>query len=236
MPRVGVENRRAEGRIAGFLASAAIEPSALLIEGEPGIGKTTLWLAAQEQARDAGFRVLSARAAAAESVLAYTALADLLDGVPASAWADLPEPQRHAVDQVLTRADNGSATDQRAVAAAFLSVVEHLTDDGPLLVAIDDLQWIDPSSTHVVAFAARRLSGPVGILASVRTDTGSGAAGVWLQMPRPDAVNRIRLSPLGIHDLHAAVSTRLRRPFSRPAMGRIHALSGGNPFYAIELA
>jgi DNA-binding NarL/FixJ family response regulator len=235
MQGVGVENRRAEGRIAGFLATAAIEPSALLVEGEPGIGKTTLWLAAQEQARDAGFRVLSARAAAAESVLAYTALADLLDGVPASALADLPEPQRHAVDQVLTRADNGSATDQRAVAAAFLSVVEHLTDDGPLLVAIDDLQWIDPSSMHVVAFAARRLSGPVGILGSVRTDTGNGG-GAWLQMPRPDAVNRIRLHPLDIHDLHAAVSARLRRPFSRPTMGQIHQVSGGNPFYAIELA
>jgi DNA-binding CsgD family transcriptional regulator len=205
----------------------------LLIEGEPGIGKTTLWLAAVELARDKGFLVLSARAAAAESVLAYTALADLLDGVPASAWADLPEPQRAAVDQVLLRADNGSSTDQRAVAAAFLSVVECLSADGPLLVAIDDLQWIDPSSMHVVAFASRRLTGPVGILGSVRTDGGGGA---WLQMPRPDALNRIQLHPLGIHDLHAAVSARLRRPFSRPTMGRIHEVSGGNPFYAIELA
>jgi DNA-binding CsgD family transcriptional regulator len=205
----------------------------LLIEGEPGIGKTTLWLAALELARDKGFLVLSARAAAAESVLAYTALADLLDGVPASAWADLPEPQRAAVDQVLVRADNGSSTDQRAVAAAFLSVVECLSADGPLLVAIDDLQWIDPSSMHVVAFASRRLTGPVGILGSVRTDGGGGA---WLQMPRPDALNRIQLHPLGIHDLHAAVSARLRRPFSRPTMGRIHEVSGGNPFYAIELA
>ena len=103
--------------VGGFLDSAASEPSALLIEGEPGIGKTTLWLAAHELARDRGFRVLSARAAAAESVLAYTALADLLDGVPAAAWAGLPEPQRSAVDQVLLRTDNGSATDQRAVAA-----------------------------------------------------------------------------------------------------------------------
>ena len=138
-------SRPTEGRrIAAFLASATSEPSALLIEGEPGIGKTTLWLAAVESARDKGFQVLSARAAAAESVLAYTALADLLDGVPASAWADLPEPQRFAVDQILMRADNGTATDQRAVAAAFLSVVECLTDDGPLLVAIDDLQWLDP--------------------------------------------------------------------------------------------
>jgi DNA-binding NarL/FixJ family response regulator len=222
--------------IAGFLASATSEPAALLIEGEPGIGKTTLWLDALELAQQSNCRVLAARAAAAESVLAYTALADLLDGVPASAWADLPEPQRFAVDQVLMRSDNDTATDQRAVAAAFLSVVECLTDDGPLLVAVDDLQWIDPSSRHVIAFAARRLTGPIGILASVRTDGGNGSASDWLQMPRPDALNRVRLSPLGIQDLHAAVSARLRRPFSRPTMGRIHQVSGGNPFYAIELA
>src|SRR4051812_36511548 len=234
---MGVQSRPTESRrIAGFLASAASEPSALLIEGEPGIGKTTLWLAALELARDKGFLVLSARAAAAESVLAYTALADLLDGVPASAWADLPEPQRAAVDQVLLRAENGSSTDQRAVAAAFLSVVECLSADGPLLLAIDDLQWIDPSSMHVVAFAARRLSGPVGILGSVRTNHDEGTGAAWLQLPRPDAVNRVRLHPLGIHDLHAAVSSRLRRVFSRPTMGRIHEVSGGNPFYAIELA
>jgi ATP/maltotriose-dependent transcriptional regulator MalT len=222
--------------IAGFFASATSEPSALLIEGEPGIGKTTLWLEALDQAREQGFRVLSARAAEAESVLAYTALADLLDGVPASAWADLPEPQRYAVDQVLMRADNDTATYQRAVAAAFLSVVEYLADDEPLLLAIDDLQWIDPSSMHVVAFAARRLTGPVGILGSVRTDGVGGTGASWLQMPRPDAVSRVRLRPLGIQDLHAAVSARLRRRFSRPTMGRIHEVSGGNPFYAIELA
>src|SRR3954471_15637117 len=95
MPGGGMEIRSAEGRsVGGFLASATSQPSALLIEGEPGIGKTTLWLAAVEQARDKGFRVLSARPAAAESVLAYTALADLLDAVPASAWTDLPDPQR----------------------------------------------------------------------------------------------------------------------------------------------
>jgi len=231
-----VQSRPTEGRVINrFLSSATSEPSALLIEGEPGIGKTTLWLETVELARDSGFRVLSARAAAAESVLAYTALADLLDGVPASAWADLPEPQRYAVDQVLMRAEDGTATDQRAVAAAFLSVLAYLTDDGALLLAIDDLQWIDPSSMHVVAFAARRLSGPVGILGSVRTN-GDGGGAAWLQMPRPDAVSRVRLNPLGIHDLHEAVSARLRRPFSRPTMGRIHEMSGGNPFYAIELA
>jgi DNA-binding NarL/FixJ family response regulator len=237
MPRVGVGPRPIEAQtVGGFLTSASAAPSALLIEGEPGIGKTTLWLAALEEARARGFRVLSTRAAAAESVLAYTALADLLDAVDASAWADLPEPQQVAVNQVLLRAENDAPTDQRAVAAAFLSVVEQLSDDGPALLAIDDVQWIDPSSMHVIAFTTRRLTGPVGVLGSVRTEVAGGADLGWLQMPRPDAVNRIRLHPLGIHDLHAAVSARLRKPFSRPTMGRIHEVSGGNPFYAIELA
>ena len=106
-----MERRPTEGRrIAAFLASATSEPSGLLIEGESGIGKTTLWLAALDLARTKRFRVLSARAAEAESVLAYTTLADLLDDVPASAWANLPDPQRHAVDQVLMRADDDAAT------------------------------------------------------------------------------------------------------------------------------
>ncbi len=237
MPGADLKSRPMESRtVDEFLASATIAPSALLIEGEPGIGKTTLWLAAVEQAKSRGFRVLSARAAAAESVLAYTALADLLDDVDALAWTDLPAPQLLAVDQVLLRADNGATTDQRAVAAAFLSVLERLADDGPVLLAIDDLQWLDPSSSHVLAFAARRLTGSVGIIGSVRTEADDGASVAWLQLPRPESVNRIRLSPLSVHDLHSAVTSRLRRSFSRPTMGRIHALSGGNPFYAIELA
>src|SRR4051794_23271896 len=208
MPGVGSPTRPTEARTIGsFLASSAREPSALLIEGEAGIGKTTLWLTALEQAEEQGFRVLSARAAAAESVLAYTVLADLLDGVEAWAWSDLPDPQQLAVDKVLLRADNGAATDQRAIAAAFLAVVERLSDDGPVVLAIDDLQWIDASSMHVIAFAARRLTGPVGVLATVRTDTGCGSSAGWLQMPRPDAFNRIQLRPLGIHDLRVAVST-----------------------------
>ena len=83
-----------EGRsVNAFLTSTAVGPSALLIEGEPGIGKTTLWLAAVEQAKSRGFRVLSTRAAAAESVLAYTGLADMLDEVDSATWTDLPGPQ-----------------------------------------------------------------------------------------------------------------------------------------------
>ena len=172
----GIASRPAEeAAVAEFLDSAAGAPSALVVEGEPGIGKTTLWLASLELARGRGFQVMSARVATAEAVRAYASLADLLAGVVPAVWAALPDPQRIAVDRVVSREDAvAPATDQRAVAAAFLSVIDHLSDDAPVLVAIDDLQWLDPSSAYVIAYAARRLSGPVGFLAAVRTDSDSG--------------------------------------------------------------
>jgi len=152
------------GAVADFLASASLRPSALVVEGEPGIGKTTLWSAIVEQARERGFRVLSARPAAAESVMAYASLADLLGDVDEAALARLPYPQRHAIDRVLLRAEGTEPTDQRAVAAGLLSVVEGLADETPMLLAVDDLQWLDPSSARALAFVARRLSTPVGVL------------------------------------------------------------------------
>jgi predicted ATPase len=203
-----------EEALSEFLDSASSTPSALLVDGEAGIGKTTLWLAGLEQARGRGFLVLSARVANAQSVLAYATLADLLEGAPASTWADLPDPQRIAVDRVLLR-EQAAVTDRRAVAAAFLSVVERLSDDGPVLLAIDDLQWLDPSSLYVIAFAARRLSGPVGFLGTVRTEPDGGAATSWLQLPRPDAIHRIAVHPLSSRALHTVVRDELGHPVPR---------------------
>jgi DNA-binding CsgD family transcriptional regulator len=232
----GMASRPAEEQALGeFLAAAASAPSALLLDGDAGIGKTTLWLSGLQRARDRGFQVLSARAVNAESVLAYASLADLLTGVDQDSWADLPEPQRIAIDRVLLR-DQDAVTDQRAVAAAFLSVVDRLTDDSSVLLAIDDLQWLDPSTVHVIAYAARRLSGPVGLLATIRTEPDSTGDTSWLHLPRPDAIHRITLHPLSARALETVVRDALGRPIPRAAMGRIHQISAGNPFYAIELA
>lgn len=66
------------GAVSRFLDSASREPTILLIDGEAGIGKTTLWLAGIEQARERHFQVLATRPAQTESVLAYVSLADLL--------------------------------------------------------------------------------------------------------------------------------------------------------------
>lgn len=233
-----VVSREAEEQaVADFLTSASARPAGLLLEGEAGIGKTTLWLTALDRARELGFEVLVARAASAESVLAYAALADLLGEVDPSIWADLPNPQRIAVDRIMLHGDETDpATDQRAVAAGFLAVIERIIKSAPLIVAIDDLQWLDPSSVRVVGFATRRLSGRVGVLATVRTGPDIEANASWLQMLRPDAIRRIHLPPLTLGGVNQVISGRFGRAFPRPTMVRIHEISGGNPFYALEFA
>lgn len=230
-------SRAAEAQaVSEFLDTCRAMPACLLLEGEAGIGKTTLWLTAIEQARAQGIRVLTARAAITESVTAYISLADLFSTVDREILDALPGPQRLAIDRVLLQvSDDGSTIDQRAVAAAFLSAVDILAESTPVLVAIDDLQWLDPSSARVVAFAARRFSGPAGLLATVRTGDGDDDVS-WLQLERPDAIRRIALNPLAIGALHQLITARLGRSVSRHAMLRIHEASGGNPFYAIELA
>lgn len=210
----------------------------MVAEGEPGIGKTTLCLSAIELAQERGFLVLSARPAEAESVLAYASLADLLSGVGSSVLTDLPTPQRLAIDRVLLRAEaEDLSTDQRAVGAGFVSVVELLAETAPVLVAIDDLQWLDPSSRNVISFTARRLSARVGVFGTVRTDPDErGSAASWLQLPQPDGVQRVQIRPLSLGGLNAVITQRLGHSLSRPAIVRIQEVSGGNPFYALELA
>jgi predicted ATPase len=144
----GIVSREAElAAIAEFLDAAAEAPHALIVQGEAGVGKTTLWMTAVEQARERGVRVLSARASAAESLMAYGSLADLFTGIEPTAWEGLPDPQRIALDGALLRTTAGEALpSQRAVAAGFLAVVEDLAAASPVLIAIDDLQWLDSSS------------------------------------------------------------------------------------------
>jgi tetratricopeptide (TPR) repeat protein len=208
----------------------------LVVEGEAGIGKTTVWLVAIDQAREAGFRVLSTRATSAESVLAYTSLAALLDELDDAAFAGLPPPQRLAIDRVLLRASaDGPVTDQRAVGAAFLSVVQRLAEESPVVVAIDDLQWIDPPSRLIISSATRRFAGPIGVLATVRDAPDNPDVGSWLELRHPDRLRHVRVRPMTLGALHAVLSDRLGRSFARPKMQRIQQLSGGNPFYALEL-
>src|SRR4051812_21563570 len=155
------------GAVETFLSSA--RPCALAIVGEPGIGKTTLWQKAVEEARAHGARLLIARPTESEARLAFTGLADLLADVPDELLARLPQPQRVGLDAALLRAASARPPERRVVGAGFLTLLRALVGESEVVCAIDDLQWLDASSAAAVEFALRRLAEePVRGLFSVR--------------------------------------------------------------------
>lgn len=232
VPRVGVQRA-----IGDFLEGAQTQSSALLIRGEAGIGKTTLWLDALARARAAGFRALTARAGQLETVLAYMTVGDLLSEVEPPLLAAIPDPQQQALNRVLMRGDDqGPETNQRMVATAFRSVVEALATDTPTLIAVDDVQWLDSSSRSVLAYLVHRLRGPVGVLLTERHEHEHATAMSWLQSGAARAVMDLRVAPLSPAELHALIEQKLGHSFPRPTMARIADISGGNPLYALELA
>jgi len=233
VPTRAVVGREAElAVIDEFLALASEASSALVVEGEPGIGKTTLWKEALRRAAERGMRVLSSRPGPAETRLTFVGLGDFLATVDADVLSELSPPQRRALGVALLRSDpEGRAPEQRVVATAFLSVLRLLSRTCPVIVAVDDLQWLDTSSRRVLEFAMRRLwYEPVGFLAAVRLD-GSGARVVTDEWER-----RARLRPLNLAALHEILRDELGRTFPRPILVRIERTSSGNPFFALELA
>ena len=171
-PDAGLHGRAAElARIGRFLDEVASHPAALLIEGEAGIGKTTLWSAGIDYARQRGWQVLTCRPVQAEAALSFSALGDLLEPVAEPVLSGLPGPQRRAIDVALLRAEPGrEPPDQRAVAVAFLGVIRALTEIAPVIVGVDDLPWLDRASAAVLEYAQRRLTTQrAGLLATVAT-------------------------------------------------------------------
>ncbi|MFC7673338.1 AAA family ATPase [Mycolicibacterium sp. GCM10028919] len=225
-------------KVSALLTAAATGPAALVIEGDAGIGKTMVWSSAIDEAYSRGFTVIKARVGEAETVMAYAAVGDLLRDVSSDVIEPLPPLQRLAVDRVLLRADgHGHLTDHRVVGAALASVLNALAESAPVLMAIDDVQWLDPSSRVVIAYAARRIRGRIGILVSERCDPDKGRARTWLSAGELSGdADSARLTPLAVGDLQAILTTSVGRPLSRPVLKRITQLAGGNPFYALELA
>src|SRR5688500_5141088 len=152
--------------IDAFIDAPPGGPAALLLEGEAGIGKTTLWLAAVQAARVRGQQVLDAAPVEAERDLPFSALGDLLGGVIDSVIDRLPPPQARALKVALLLDDGGSRTpDRRAVALAGLSAIRLLSAEGAVLIAIDDVRWLDAASGDVLRYAVRRLrSEPIRVL------------------------------------------------------------------------
>ena len=225
--------------VGRFIESVPEGPSAMVLEGTAGIGKTTLWSAGVAAARKHGYQVLSSRAAEAEARLSYTALGDVLEAAMDDSIPDLPAPQRKALESALLRAESEKLRpDQRAVSLASLATLRGLASSGPLIIAIDDVQWLDAPSARVLSFAVRRLTDePIGLLVSLRL--GSGSAGDLLHvdsaLPESD-VRRLRLGPMGEEALGRLVRERTRAHLAHPVLQRLRRVSGGNPFFALEMA
>jgi DNA-binding CsgD family transcriptional regulator len=232
---VGRESELA--RVHEFVDETLEEPAALLLDGDAGIGKSTLWLEGVEHARGSGFRILASRPAEAERGLAYVGLGDLFEPVLDDVLPKLAPPRRRALEVALLLEEaTADAVDGRAVGIAMLSALQLLARGRRLLVAIDDLQWFDAPSTRALVFALRRLDAEdVHLLLARRI--GLGALPAELEQAfAPESIRRLTVGPLTVGALHRILHDRLGKPFARQTLLQIHERSGGNPFFALELA
>ncbi|TML11938.1 MAG: hypothetical protein E6G31_10680, partial [Actinobacteria bacterium] len=221
-----------------FLASSDQWPRALFFEGAAGIGKTRLWREGLERAQSHGVRVLATRPGSAEVRLAFAGLADLLRDDLDEVLVRLPAPQRRALAVSLLVEDaEGVAPDDRAVAAAFLGALRIVAADGPVLVAVDDVQWLDAASARTLAFALRRLDDEhVGVLATIRISSEETEPAELMSALHHERLSRVSLAPISVGALYELVGERLHARLSRATLLRLHDTSAGNPFYALELA
>src|SRR5436190_19830757 len=144
--------------IAHVLDAAQKAGRVLMLEGEAGIGKTTVWRAGVEQGQEWGYRVLATAAAGAEAQLSFTALRDLLGDAFDEVAEEIPSPQRRAMRVVLLREEPAGPPPQPdAIAVAFLTTLRALAARAPVLLAVDDVQWLDTALAAPLGYALRRL-------------------------------------------------------------------------------
>jgi DNA-binding CsgD family transcriptional regulator len=218
------------------------EPTLLTIAGEAGAGKSTLWRAGVAAAQDVGCRVLRSEPSASEADAPFAGLSDLLSGVLPEVAGAIPGPQREALEvALLLRPAGDKPATAHAVALAVLAVLRSCLEAGPVLVAIDDVQWLDAGTVEALVFAVRRIAaGPLGVLLAARTEAPADPLTIdapplpygWQDLPAAvPGAGRIDLAPLDQRQIQDLL------PAATAAQARLAAAqSRGNPFWALQVA
>ena len=216
----------------GELLSAGVRGRALVLSGAGWHRKPTLWEAGVELARERGFRTLVARPSGTEARLSFAALIDMLEGVDARELSGVPGPQRSALEVALLRAEpSGVPPEPHAIALGFLNCLRALAVHGPVLVAVDDIPWLDAASADALVFALRRLKDePVRFLLARRPGPRStiehvlqpGGSSAWMSVRSGFAASRRLLFD------------RLGLIVSRQVLRRIVDSTLGNPLFVLE--
>jgi DNA-binding CsgD family transcriptional regulator len=233
-----IAGRDAELEAVGdFLAQISQGAAAHVLEGEAGMGKTTLWRAAIEQAEVAGVLVLQAQPVESETTLSYAGIGDLLEPVLDVTLEALPAVQRRALSRALVLGEEDDVPlDPRALRVALMTVLRTLAEDRRVLVAIDDSQWLDFASSAALAYGVRRFRAErIGLLLSRRAGLESVLLDELLRSPAGERFTRIHVGALDVRALGRVVHEHLGTSLPRPLLAEVHAASGGNPFYALEI-
>ncbi|SEQ41604.1 ATP-binding protein [Microlunatus flavus] len=226
MTTAGVVGRDAELAVLDRLVGDVRDRgAAVLVRGEPGIGKSALLRLAREAAAERGLRVLGATGVESETTLPFAGLHQLLRPLLGRLPA-LPSPQRRALAAAFGMSDD-AAPELFLIGLAALNLLSDSAADQPLVLVVDDAHWLDRPSADVLGFVARRLeSEPVVLLAAQRDGFPPVLAG-----PELEELHLERLDDGSAEEL-----LERRAPQLDPgARGRLLELAAGNPLALTEL-
>jgi DNA-binding CsgD family transcriptional regulator len=230
---VGIVGRESELAALDEFLDSAVVPRGFVLSGGPGIGKTTLWEVGLDRGRPQAARVLVARASSAEATASFAALIDLFDGVSREELASVPPPQLHALEVALFRSEpTGAGPEAHAIAVGLLNALRALALRGPLLVGIDDVQWLDSASADALAFAARRLDAEAIVFLLARRP---GAASALERALEGRRVDRVEVGPLSVGAVRRVLSERLGLVLPRNVLRRVFEATLGNPLFVLEV-
>jgi DNA-binding CsgD family transcriptional regulator len=219
--------RKAEcAAVEGLIAATGSSRSgALVVRGEPGVGKSALLEHAIEQAAD--MRVLRWGGIEAECELAFAALHQLVRPI-LDCRAQLAEPQAAALAGALGLS-RASVVDRFLIGVAVLSLLAEAAEDAPLVCVIDDAQWLDRPSTDALTFAARRLDAEGVVLVFAARDGE-------LRRFEAQGLPELTLEGLGAEAAGSLLAERVPSKLAAGVRDRVVESAGGNPLALIELA